>query len=64
MKRLTLLIALLLCLTIATLSIVGCGEKKQEPPQEKSMTEQPQEAAPDTTAVDTTATEMEEPMQQ
>lgn len=66
MKRLTLLIALLLCLTIASLSIVGCGEKKQEAAQEQAVEEATEEVATDTTMAveeDTTIVE-EEPVQE
>ena len=64
MKKLMLLVALILCFTISTLVIFGCGEKKaeQEQPAQEQQMEQPTEEAPvDTTVeeapVDTTAVE-------
>jgi len=60
MKKFMMLVALILCLTVLTLILAGCGEKKEaakeEPVQEQQM-EQPavEEAPVDTTAVEVPA---------
>ena len=59
MKRLTLLVVIIVCLSISFTVLSGCG-KKDVKKEEVEQVEVQEEAATDSTAVDTTAVVDEE----